>query len=332
MDMDEITVTVDGVAVTLAGGEITSPLTVRQAIALGVAGTMGYVEGVPAKGHNHLSVSRGEITRYVVGLGGPYCSWRPGDDLRGKRISEHLQSCLTAWKHNELLDPGATPENGGALARAVARALLDPDVIETLVIVEGGCAEAAQALRERGSCRHLALDVVEGAVRDALAGRYSISDGTDRWTVEADSMEDALDQAATSGDCYDVEQQSIHICYRVTELATDETAERECDYHPFAPDCYGGRQRIHRWVRPVAVVGGCETNPGVEGSAHGGVVERTVCAACGLMRIEDSGATSPQNGQRCTTVDYIPLGGSDHEEAWEAWRTGDAEGAAGGAL
>jgi len=56
----------------------------------------------------------------------------------------------------------------------------------------------------------------------------------------------------------------------------------------------------HDW-RPTQL--GCDQNPGVHGSDHGGVSISTTCAVCGAVRVEDTGATD-DSGQRCTRITY----------------------------
>jgi hypothetical protein len=85
--------------------------------------------------------------------------------------------------------------------------------------------------------------------------------------------------------------------------------------HPAEPDC---RDLIHQftpedsihynheWQSPYSVVGGIESNPGVEGHA-GGVLITEVCKFCGVYRVRDTWAQNPETGEQgLESVEYRP--------------------------
>lgn len=61
---------------------------------------------------------------------------------------------------------------------------------------------------------------------------------------------------------------------------TETTAPVECTMTK-APPCEAGHR--HEWTAPLALVGGCDQNPGVHANGPG-VVIRTVCQHCGTHR------------------------------------------------
>jgi hypothetical protein len=70
-----------------------------------------------------------------------------------------------------------------------------------------------------------------------------------------------------------------------------------------SPECSSGDE--HDWRRPYELLGGCESNPGVD--AHDGGVRTTeVCACCGIYRITDTAALVKETGERAEKVWYEP--------------------------
>ena len=88
------------------------------------------------------------------------------------------------------------------------------------------------------------------------------------------------------------------------QVGDDEEGERmDCSgVTPFIKpeDCVADQ---HDWQSPFEVVGGCEKNPGVWGSEHGGLLIRMVCSHCGIYREKDTGATN-NCGKRATSISY----------------------------
>lgn len=82
--------------------------------------------------------------------------------------------------------------------------------------------------------------------------------------------------------------------------------------HPVEPPCID--HEGHDWRSPHAVVGGSRQSPGVFG--HGaGVVERRVCARCGVYIDTDTWATDPATGEQgLHAIRY-----EDPDEASLAW-------------
>ena len=72
--------------------------------------------------------------------------------------------------------------------------------------------------------------------------------------------------------------------------------------HPPEPECVDDGE--HDWRSPIALVGGCNENPGVYGSG-GGVMIAEVCVRCGCERIEDTWAQRPDTGEQgLTSMEY----------------------------
>lgn len=102
-------------------------------------------------------------------------------------------------------------------------------------------------------------------------------------------------------------------------VVIDDTGDYETltvQVDPPAPMC--SHEGGHDWQSPLEVVGGCESNPGVQGKG-GGVVIKEVCAHCGNYRITDTWAQRPDNceeGHR--TVSY-----RKPDACSRAWLEGD---------
>jgi hypothetical protein len=75
------------------------------------------------------------------------------------------------------------------------------------------------------------------------------------------------------------------------------TIEIEKDSHkvtiePDEPPCPEGK---HLWAAPYAILGGCESNPGVWGHG-GGYTASEICVYCGILRTLDTWAQDPTDG------------------------------------
>lgn len=71
---------------------------------------------------------------------------------------------------------------------------------------------------------------------------------------------------------------------------------------PLEPEC--DDEEGHDWQSPHSVLGGLESNPGVQGHG-GGVIIREVCACCGAYRITDTWAQRPDTGEQgLRSVEY----------------------------
>ena len=85
-------------------------------------------------------------------------------------------------------------------------------------------------------------------------------------------------------------------------IPTEETITISIE--PDEPDCVDGE--IHDWQTPIEIVGGIESNPGVQGHG-GGVVCHECCMRCGCARITDSWAQRPDTGEQgLESVEYVP--------------------------
>lgn len=120
--------------------------------------------------------------------------------------------------------------------------------------------------------------------------------------IKTESMAQAIalaEEYIRGGD-YSTDDGSVYVSYHVEETAPPH--EREGNtivINPVAPDCSDGGG--HDWR---AGGGGAAENPGVH-SHGGGVIIREICSHCGVIRITDTWASSPETGQDgFTTVAY----------------------------
>jgi hypothetical protein len=61
----------------------------------------------------------------------------------------------------------------------------------------------------------------------------------------------------------------------------------------------------HKWVRPLEVVGGCDTNPGVQGLGGTWIEITEVCRRCGKYRVTTSGDTRWEGPGAERSVEYL---------------------------
>ncbi len=132
-----------------------------------------------------------------------------------------------------------------------------------------------------------------------------IDDGNCRETIEADTLEAAVDELrdwmlsadfdTSSGPVYyDADLYEVGIDAdgdETTELVHRETMEFEQD----EPNCThdGG----HDWQSPYEIVGGIKENPGVWGHG-GGVIINECCMHCGCKRTTDTWAQRMDTGEQ----------------------------------
>ena len=132
-----------------------------------------------------------------------------------------------------------------------------------------------------------ALDEVEAA-RDA----YRASDEPRTWTFGGDGGAGAPDQVcrrpdlqalAEDGDWGEMDPAAGSLAVKVSAECEDtgEELSELCVIDPEEPECPLGE---HEWSDDHDLVGGCESNPGVQG--HGaGISVSEVCVLCGMERI-----------------------------------------------
>lgn len=95
----------------------------------------------------------------------------------------------------------------------------------------------------------------------------------------------------------------------------EERAEFQIAIDPEEPEC---SESTHEWVTPFSVLGGVKENPGVQGHG-GGVIYKEICKHCGYLKVTDTWAQNPENGQQgLTSIRYE----KDHEylESWSEWK------------
>jgi len=134
--------------------------------------------------------------------------------------------------------------------------------------------------------------------------------GYDYDTVEADSAEEALEEARENVDAANYPGEDgdglratiwVGVSVRCEETDEHDSDSVRCD--PPEPRC---TESEHDWASPHAIVGGLRENPGVWGHG-GGVVVHEVCVHCGCKRTTDTWAQDPTNGrQGLESVSYEP--------------------------
>ena len=156
--------------------------------------------------------------------------------------------------------------------------------------------------------------------------KYVISDEQVSETVEADSMEDALEQAREwlLGVEWGTSQGTIRVSATVTGPHGEER-EAAVTIDPEEPECPEGDE--HDWQRPHELVGGLEENPGVWGHG-GGITSIDVCMRCGLRKLVDTWADDGHGGHMESTryeqgeVPENPpelVARMSNDEVWDAW-------------
>jgi len=146
--------------------------------------------------------------------------------------------------------------------------------------------------------------------------RWELIEGGDGFayaTIEADSVEDALEIARgnVDRDQYDPadEQSTLYIDVCARNIVTGEMARATVVLEPEAPECLAGQE--HDWQSPHELVAGIKENPGVWGHG-GGVIIHEACLRCGCRRTTDTWAQRPDTGQQGLTevryeADYYDL-------------------------
>ena len=99
-----------------------------------------------------------------------------------------------------------------------------------------------------------------------------------------------------------------------TEAATEEDGRYRRVRVAVEPDEPACSADEHDWQRPVALVGGIESNPGVWGHG-GGVTIQEVCMTCGCGKKTDTWAQDMEDGvQGLTSVTFL-VGQFDVEQS-----------------
>jgi hypothetical protein len=138
-------------------------------------------------------------------------------------------------------------------------------------------------------------------------------DGGARETIQADSIEEALELArewAAEGS-YD---QRVMVTVWVTEFDENEeptgrteTIEVEAGPEPRPPrTACGEEDEDHQWAAPQKVVGGLDSNPGVFGLGGTALLIRRVCGRCGIYRIERRPGSQRRPGELDVEISYEP--------------------------
>jgi hypothetical protein len=199
----------------------------------------------------------------------------------------------------------------GATARDVAETLgLDYDAAEGAVLVPGWTADDGQcdiAYPDASTAAEAAEEYVDG-------GDWGDSGWVTvyTWRVGLIGIECAWCEAGAVG--HDYAGDAACAIHRETpeegaSLDSLDPIEVRCLEEPIKvaletpePDCAEGQE--HVWRSPHSVVGGCDSNPGVQGHG-GGVIMHEVCRHCGTHRVTDTWAQDMTDGtQGLTRVEY----------------------------
>jgi len=148
---------------------------------------------------------------------------------------------------------------------------------------------------------------------------WGLYEDGDCYATHWGTLEEAMAAARCNIDAANYEvTQTIWIDYRVVCKESGEKDGGLKQLDPPEPDCASGHD--HDWCAPHEVVGGCESNPGVQGHG-GGVVITDVCSHCGCYRVTDTWAQRPDTGQQgLTSVEY-----RDADDASAAWVGAESE-------
>ena len=140
--------------------------------------------------------------------------------------------------------------------------------------------------------------------------RYVYCEEDYRQELEAKTLEDAIKESIDMielDDSFDNSDRALFVNYSIRTM--EEDSDDEIDEYPQTyvldqqePKC--NCSDGHIWVKPLEVVGGIDSNPGVRGHG-GGVIETELCLNCGKYRITDTFAYNPLNGEQgFTTIEY----------------------------
>ena len=129
-----------------------------------------------------------------------------------------------------------------------------------------------------------------------------IEEGHHYATYKFTSASEAMKYARYNLGSYDDRISTIWIDVRVKEVDEDgdtvedgEARSARVALDPKEPDCADTHD--HDWRSPYSVLGGLESNPGVQRSG-GGVVITEVCCHCGYYRETNTWAQDPETGQQ----------------------------------
>jgi hypothetical protein len=152
--------------------------------------------------------------------------------------------------------------------------------------------------------------------------KYQISDDQYSEVIEAESMDDAKDTAASSWKMGDWDTK-CRVEVRVAELDDDEEetgnvewVEVEVGEDPPEPECTS--EDGHDWQSPYKLVHGLKDNPGVFSYGGTRLVIKTCCRNCGTYRKETKHGAQRNPGQ-CDTVEY-----EDADELSSSWVEAEA--------
>jgi len=133
--------------------------------------------------------------------------------------------------------------------------------------------------------------------------KYRVSDDQVSKLIEADSMEEALDEAVDLWQDGDWDSKCL-VDLVVSEVDNPDNVSYisvECGEDPEPPACIEDK---HEWDNPHDVVGGLKENPGVWSLGGTTLVFKSVCIHCGLIKREVCYGSQRNPGQ-CDTVEYL---------------------------
>lgn len=155
-----------------------------------------------------------------------------------------------------------------------------------------------------------------GPWTDALPMWEAHCDGGDEQEIEAATASEAAREYVDGGDWGELTSTTWIDVYCSPLDADGEPDEDERErvtitLEPTEPDCIRGHE--HDWQSPISVVGGIESNPGVQGHG-GGVTILEVCRHCGRYRETDTWAQRRDTGEQgLRSVEYRDADGDSEE-------------------
>lgn len=138
----------------------------------------------------------------------------------------------------------------------------------------------------------------------------------ERWDIEAESLEAALDAAEDKLLEYEWDEArtgGVTMTVEVTDTETGETLSRVIQIDPEESDIdehhaeHARNGHEHAWERPHAVVGGIESNPGVWSTGRTTMIFASVCV-CGAHKTEVCHGSQRNPGEADTTEIEYPDG------------------------
>lgn len=133
--------------------------------------------------------------------------------------------------------------------------------------------------------------------------KYIISENSGAHkAIEAESIEDAMEQAREWSSEGDYDERVEVTCYARSEDGSESDSDTvEAGPEPEAPECADGHD--HEFENPEWLVG-CSENPGVWSTGGTAMTEKTVCKHCGCYQYVRHSGAQKNPGQLSEKVTY----------------------------